>query len=127
VPPREELPPAVRALLHARMGRHAVVLRGLVEASLRLDHDGIAGAVDALLDEGALARPDPARPDLLNTTVPGRFFDLQDEMREGARALAAASAVRNDAAMATSFALVASSCIRCHAAFLAPAGKRGTP
>ena len=126
-PPREEVPPAVRALLHARMGRHAEVLRRLVEASLRLDHRAIGAAVDALLGEGALARADPTHPDLLNATVPLRFFELQDEMREGARALAAASAVGNDAAVATSFALITSSCIRCHAAFLAPAAGGGTP
>jgi hypothetical protein len=114
------LPPAARQILRTKMGRHDLQMRALMSRVVLLDDDGIARAAGEIFDEPALARPLGA--DELNSLLPARFFDLQDELRTRARRLVAASGRHDRAAVAEEFAALAKSCVACHDVYLREPG-----
>ena len=110
------IPPSARQILKSKMGRHDVQMRALMSRVVLLDDDGIARTAGEIFDEPALARP--LAGDELNSLLPARFFDLQDELRSHARRLVMASERHDRAAVAEEFAALAKSCVACHDVYL---------
>jgi hypothetical protein len=116
LPVAERITPAVRAVIRSKMIRHSMQLRGLVERAVVLDYDGTARVAGEIFDEPMLARP--LAGDELNSVLPSRFFDLQDDLRNQARALVTAAARRDGPRVAITFGALAKSCIECHDLYL---------
>jgi len=116
----DPLPPLVRKALRDKMARHGDDTTTLLHTTLRLDYPNTDKVITAMLEEGSLARPVPGDPSLVNASVPERFFDMQDEMHVAARALRDAARKNDEEGAATAFGALATSCVRCHAVYLAP-------
>jgi hypothetical protein len=116
------IPPAAVAVLRTKMGHHEAQMTTLLHEVLVLDDDGIARAAGEIFDEPALARP--LLGDELNALLPERFFALQSDLRERARALVAASGRHDRAAVADEFGALSKSCVSCHEVYLFETGAR---
>lgn len=110
------LPAAAREALRGKMGRHDLLMQALLSRVVLLDTDGVARTAGAIFDEPPLTRP--GEDDALQGRLPKRFFVLQDELRERARRLVAASVSDDRAALAEEFAGLAKSCVACHQVYL---------
>jgi cytochrome c556 len=66
----------------------------------------------------------PEEAALLNTELPARFFDLQDDLRAAAGQLADEATGGDDQKMAAAFGRLTSTCVSCHSVYLeAPPAK----
>jgi len=113
-----KLPAAARAILVERMGNHRQDMTRLHAAVLFLEHDAARALAEQIAAEPRLARPADGAAAELNSLVPPRFFELQDELKQRALTVAAAAAKGDDAAIAQAYGALTSTCVRCHAAFL---------
>jgi Cytochrome C' len=114
--PPARLPPAARAVIATKMGRHAQQLNTLLMSVLVLDDDGVARIAGEIFDEPQLARP--VAGDELNGLLPEGFFQLQDAMRAQAREVVAVAARHDRARLPESFAQLTKTCVSCHALYL---------
>ena len=112
----ERIPPAARAVIRAKMRRHAEQLPALMSSAVVLDYDGVARAAGEIFDEPMLARP--TSDEELNRLLPERFFVLQDKLRSEARLVVEAAARRNSAQLAQSFTGLTGTCVSCHDLYL---------
>jgi len=123
-PPRmrqpEHLPAAARMLLLERMGNHRQDVSALQAAVIFLEHEAVEALAERLAREPRLAPPGPGGADELNSLVPPRFFELQDELRAKARRLGEAARAGDDAAIARAYGSLAETCVECHAVYLRP-------
>jgi hypothetical protein len=117
-PVEESLPPMARDMLAARMKDHATDMDQLVRSVIRLDRPATARLAEQLANDDRLARPLGKDDALLNSLVPPRFFELQDQLRVSARALAGAARGHDDRKLAETFSGVTGSCIACHSLYL---------
>ncbi len=117
-PQAERLPAAARVLLLERMGNHRVDMARLHSAVLFLEHEAAATLARSIAAEPRLATPTHGADAQLNSLVPPRFFELQDELRKKALELAQAAEKEDDAAIAKAYGSLAETCVRCHATFL---------
>jgi cytochrome c556 len=115
--PGDKLPEAVRRALGHRMVHHAQQLGELLKAVLILDHAAVEERVGALI-ESKLARPAAGETDTLNSSIPKRFFDLQDNLVKQATAVREAAHQGDDAKMGEAFGKLAQACVACHAVYL---------
>jgi cytochrome c556 len=113
--PPQPLSPAAREILKARMASHARDMGDLVSAIMLLDYDRIAAGGDAIASDVNLSRPLSHDATELNSALPERFFTRQDELRAGARALAAAARARDPNRVAAEYGRLSEGCVRCHA------------
>lgn len=116
LPTPAHLPAGARMLLLERMGNHRVDMSRLSQAVLFLDHEEAGALARRIAEEPRLAEPGDA--DELNSLIPPRFFELQDELRERAEALAAAARKGDDAAIAKAYGRLNETCVRCHAVWM---------
>jgi hypothetical protein len=114
----ERLPPVVVQMLRARMQRHATQADGLLRATLLLDRCTVQRLAQEIAEEPRLSRPSAAAPELLNTQLPSRFFDLQDQLYDTAKSLANFAAAGDDDAMARTYGQLAGTCVSCHAVYM---------
>jgi hypothetical protein len=112
----ERIAPAARAVIRSKMLRHRSQLGELVLRVIVLDYDGTARAAGEIFDEPALARP--VAGDELNALLPERFFQLQADLRSGARLLVAAAARKDGRRLAEEFSSLTKTCIACHDLYL---------
>ena len=117
--PPARIPPAARAVIATKMGRHAQQLNTLLMSVLVLDDDGVARIAGEIFDEPQLARP--IAGDELNGLLPERFFQLQDALRAQARDVVAVAARHDRARLPDSFAQLTKTCVACHALYLSDA------
>jgi hypothetical protein len=110
------IPVAMLSVLKTKMGQHDLQMRELMTRVVLLDDDGVARAAGAIFDEPSLARP--ILGDELNALLPGRFFALQDDLRNHARLLVIASSHHDRAAVADEFAALSKTCVTCHDVYL---------
>lgn len=122
-PPRmrspEYLPPLARELLVERMRDHRAGMSGLTWAVLLLDRAAVHELADDIASSPRLARTDPAAGDL-NSLLPPRFFDLQEDLRTRAQELARAAKSGDDAALAKAYGRLSETCVACHSVYLDP-------
>lgn len=112
----ERIPPAARAIIRAKMRRHAEQLPTLVSSVVVLDYEGVARSAGEIFDEPALARP--VTGDELNGLLPERFFLLQDALRTAARQVVQAAARRDSARLTETFGQLTQTCVSCHDLYL---------
>jgi hypothetical protein len=122
--PPGSIPPQALSVLRSKMARHDEQMNNLLARVLMLDDDGIARAAGAIFDEPELSRP--ALGHELNALLPERFFALQDELRQHARRLVAASSRHDRPAVAEEFGALSKSCISCHEVYLYETGAPAT-
>jgi cytochrome c553 len=121
-PPKKDEAPQLselaRQLLRRRMERHGRDLNQLASAVVLLKRDVVAANAQAIVSEPRIVRPLPDARDELNSALPERFFVLQDELRERAKALADTTRAADDKALAESYGRMITTCVACHALFL---------
>jgi hypothetical protein len=116
---RGDLPAVVRDLLHQRMQRHADSMEMLLWSSINLQYELIVQRSEWLSLEPRITRPEQiGDADVINQLLPVRFFDLQDQLHQGAVDLAAAARRRDNEGIARAYGEMASTCIRCHGVYL---------
>ena len=114
-------PPApLRPYLRQRMAQHGDEMMKLVGSVILLERPLVKAGALRLAQEPRLARPILGGEEDLNTVIPERFFVLQDELRNGARALAESADHGDDALLARRFGELSATCVSCHSAFLPP-------
>lgn len=114
----QRLPGPARSAVASQMRAHAAGMRELVAAVTVLDYNGVQQATARLLAEPRVARPVTGSADELNSALPDRFYQLQDELRGDLEALQKAAAERKPDALADAFGATAKSCVTCHDAYL---------
>lgn len=109
-----------RQLLRRRMERHGRDLNQLATGVVLLRREVVLAIAQTISTEPRITRPLPDTRDELNGALPERFFVLQDEVRERAKALAEAAKSRDDAAVAEAYGRTIQTCVACHVSFLSP-------
>jgi hypothetical protein len=123
--PPENIAPATRSDLRARMDRHANVMSGLVRAVVLLDRPTVTNMARRIADEELLARAESPGLDPWRPLLPKAFFIEQDALRSAARDLAQAASEEAPAdVLGERFGTLTRTCVRCHSAYLhdLPAG-----
>ena len=100
------------------MVNHSKQMMALVRAVVLLDYPESADLGRAIAAEQRFARPTSNYATELNSALPPRFFDLQDQLRARGQRLEAAARARDSNAVAKSFGAVAETCVSCHSAYL---------
>lgn len=117
--PPDDLPEAARAILRHRMASHAQAMGDLMSAIMILKYEQIRERAQAIADDANFSRPLTGDASELNALLPERFFELQDEMKENAKALAAAASRMSAFETAEAYGKVSETCVRCHATYRA--------
>jgi cytochrome c556 len=89
----------------------------LVSAIMVLDYARISQNADSIASDVNLSRPISGDATELNSSLPEKFFVRQDELRAGARALAAAARELDPYKVANAYGRLSEGCVRCHADF----------
>jgi cytochrome c556 len=117
IEPPEYLSPTARALLETRMASHARDMGQLVSAIMVLDYPLIGEGAAQIASDASLSRPLTGDATELNSALPARFFDQQDELRVRARELGEASHAQNPFRVADAYGRLSQACVRCHAVY----------
>jgi cytochrome c556 len=115
--PPEYLPETARALLRTRMASHARDMGDLMNAIMVLDYPGISGHATAVADDANFARPLSGDATELNSALPEKFFQHQDQLKAQARTLATAADHMSPFEVADAYGRLSETCVRCHAAY----------
>jgi len=118
LPKPEWLPEAAREMLATRMQRHGEELMLLLVTVLTLGHEDSAHLAREVAAEPRIGRPGPGEKDTLNALLPARFFELQDELRERALAVADAADAKDSGRVVRAFGKLTETCVSCHAVYL---------
>jgi len=116
--PTPTLSLTARALLHSKMVNHSKQMMELVRAVVLLDFAESAELGKSIATEQRFARPLSNDATELNSALPARFFDLQDQLRVRGQRLETAARGRDANGVAKSFGAVAETCVSCHSAYL---------
>jgi hypothetical protein len=100
------IPAKLRRVLQKRMEHHGSAAMGLTVAVVLLSHDDVAELALQIAEEPGMARPREGETDTLNSALPAKFFEFQDQLRFRARELSTAAASRNNGKMNAAFAKV---------------------
>ncbi len=117
-PASERLPAPVRRAIGLRMVNHGTDLGTLVNAAIILDLESVEFHAREIANEPTLSRPMPGEADTLSAAVPKRFFDLQDQLKLQAKALAEAAHQRDKNKVAHTFGQIAETCMVCHSEYM---------
>lgn len=115
--PPEHLSGTARMVLRNRMASHARDMGDLTSAIMLLQYDRIRDRADAVAADASWARPLTQDATELNSALPERFFELQDELRVQARSLSGAAEQMKALAVADAYGRLSETCVRCHAVY----------
>ncbi|HEV8166360.1 MAG TPA: cytochrome c [Actinomycetota bacterium] len=115
--PPEHLPEAARAVLRTIMGSHVHAMSDLVSAIMVLDYPRIESAAQAVASDDSLSRPLTGDATELNSLLPEKFFQNQDDLRRQAHEVALAARSQGASAVAAAYGKLAEACVRCHATY----------
>jgi len=115
-----QLSATARAVIHQKMADHGDQMNELVWAVVLLDRAETARIATAIAEQPRLARPSTGDATELNTALPPRYFELQDQLRDRARSLAAAAKDWDSRVVARSYGQLAETCVACHEVYLKP-------
>jgi cytochrome c556 len=115
--PPEYLSGMARAVLRTRMASHARDMGDLMSAIMVLQYDRIRDRASAIASDASLARPLTGDATELNSALPEKFFQHQDELKAGAKALAVAADKQSAFAVAEAYGRVSETCVRCHGVY----------
>ncbi len=113
-----DLPLAARDALALKMRNHANDLEWLFAAVLMLNHDLAEQAATGIADTPRRSRPLPGYLQSLNALLPKRFFELQEQLAQRARAVAAAAHAKDDREMSRAMGRLTETCVQCHSVYL---------
>jgi cytochrome c553 len=105
-------------MLAARMQRHGEEMMYLTAMVLTLNYDGAAYLAERIAEEPRIGRPAPDEHGTISEILPSRFFVLQDELNERAKAMAAAARTRTKDDMLNAYGRLTNTCVSCHEAYL---------
>lgn len=114
--PGEHIPDLARSMIRERMHLHGDDMNDLLWAVLFLDYDSMKAIAEDLAAGPKFARP--TSDEELNASIPSQFFDLQDQLTEGAKRLSASAEGKDGPAVAAAFAGISETCVRCHSLYL---------
>ena len=117
--PPEYLPDAARAVLKTIMGSHAQTMGQLVSAIMVLDYDRIEAGATSVASDASLSRPLTGDATELNSMLPDKFFQYQDQLREQAGGLAKAAQQKSAFGVADAYGRLSETCVKCHASYRA--------
>jgi hypothetical protein len=117
MPAPEYLPEAARIKLQERMEHHGADMMMLTASVLTLSYEDVTEIAWNVALEPKFSRPGPDSMDTLNASLPLRFFDLQDELADRARALAGAARARDHLKMVKAYGKLAETCVTCHSTY----------
>lgn len=120
LPEPDYLLPLARKVLHQRMERHGRDMPQLLFSVVLLQRDVAAETATRIANEPRIPRAPPGDDSVLNRALPERFFVLQADLRERAKALSDAAKNKDDKALARAFSLLTETCVACHSAYLNP-------
>jgi len=112
------LPLAARDALALRMANHASDLEWLLAATLTLNHELAEQSAMEIANTPRFGRPLPGDLQSLNALLPKRFFELQDQLAQRARAVAQAARTHDDRALAHAMGRMTETCVQCHSVYL---------
>ena len=115
--PPEHLSGTARLVLRNRMASHARDMGDLTSAIMLLQYDRIRDRADAVAADASWARPLTQDATELNSALPERFFELQDQLRIQARALSGAAEQMKALAVADAYGRLSETCVSCHAVY----------
>jgi hypothetical protein len=115
--PPQYLSGTARSVLKGRMVSHARDMGDLVSAIMILDYARVDDGADRIASDASLSRPLTGDATELNSALPARFFDEQDQLRARARELGEASRARNPFRVADAYGRLSEACVRCHAVY----------
>ncbi|MBL8911740.1 MAG: cytochrome c [Archangium sp.] len=110
-----------RGLLKRRMERHGKDMLRLVNSVLMLERAEAKRIATEVAEEPRLTRPIAGGEDDLNTSLPERFFVLQDDLRVKAKAVAEVAGKGDDVSLAARTGEMMQVCVSCHSTYLEPA------
>jgi len=122
----ERLPTPVRRAISLRMVNHGSNLTNMVNAAIILDLESVEYHAKEIGTEPTLSRPAAGEVDTLSAAVPKRFFDLQDQLKQQAKALGDAAHQRDKTRVSHTFAQLAETCMTCHSEFMWQAQPQGS-
>ncbi len=99
------------------MTSHARTMGDLVSAIMVLDYVRIDSDARAIAGDASLARPLTGDATELNSLLPEKFFEHQDELRREASVLAVAADRMNAIDVAAGYGRLSETCVRCHATY----------
>jgi cytochrome c556 len=117
--PPEYLPDIARNILRARMASHAHDMGELMSAIMILDYPRVHDGAQAIVSDVSLARPLTGDATELNSALPTKFFDLQDELKVRGRALRDAAHRQSALEVADAYGRLSETCVHCHAVYRA--------
>ncbi len=120
LPTPSYLPELAREFLRRRMQRHGRDMQELLFAVVLLQREVARDTATRIAEEPRLARPEIADEDILNKALPPRFFVLQDELRDRAKAVAEAARKGDDKQLGAAWSRLAETCVSCHSVYLNP-------
>jgi cytochrome c' len=117
--PPDWLPVQAREMLAARMQRHGEEMMYLTAMVLTLNHEGAAHLAEHIAEEPRIGRPTSEERGTISELLPERFFDLQDELNDRAKAMASAARTGANDKMVQAYGRLTQTCVSCHEAYLA--------
>jgi hypothetical protein len=118
----EWLPDEVREMLSQRMQRHSRTMVFLLMDVVTLSHEDTVEEAEAIADEPRFGRPAPGEKGTISALLPARFFELEDQLRVQAKALAAAARASDDARLVRVYGELTQTCVSCHTVYLTDDG-----
>lgn len=115
----EHVPSTTQTEITRRMVQHGETMAGLVRAVVLLDRPTIRVLATRIADEEVVAHASKSPHEPVPLSLPREFFLQQTRLAGAARDLAAAVVQgADDGALGERFAVVTSTCIACHSAYL---------
>jgi hypothetical protein len=116
--PGGKFPAAARGVVRTQMRAHAEGMQELQAAVTAIDFPRVEVVAERLLAEPRIARPHTNDATEINSALPARFFELQDDLRDNLRTLAGAAEKRDAEGLANAYGATARTCVRCHEAYV---------
>jgi hypothetical protein len=120
LPEPEWLPSEAREMLTARMDRHGEVMMLLLVSVMTLQHADTELLAEQVAAEPRIGRPATGEQGTISALLPPRFFTLQDELVDRARAVANAARANDNSRTVRAYGQLAETCVSCHSVYLQP-------
>jgi hypothetical protein len=105
-------------MLSSRMQRHGEEMMLLLVSVMTLQHEDTELLAQQVAAEPRLGRPAPGEAGTINSLLPPRFFELQEELQLRARSMAEAARAKDDTRIVRAYGQLAETCVSCHSVYL---------
>jgi hypothetical protein len=112
------LPVQAREMLASRMQRHGEEMMYLTAMVLTVNYEGAAHLAQHIAEEPRIPRPTSGEQGTISQLLPERFFQLQDELNERAKSMAAAAREQEEGKMIAAYSRLTETCVSCHVLYM---------